>query len=85
MKIGEKGEWIEMKRVLRVDPFRLEEKERENLLGEVPWRKMGGNQDSEHIWEASVKPELKPGVQIVQIIALDDWFEYKGEKLLHVK
>src|SRR5690606_7916872 len=26
MKIGEEGEWIEMERVLRVDPFRLEEK-----------------------------------------------------------
>src|SRR5690606_30973499 len=83
MKIGEEGEWIEMERVLRVDPFRLEEKEKEKQLNEVPWRKMGGDQDSEHIWEASVKPELKPGVYTVHIIANDDWFEYQDEKLIH--
>jgi hypothetical protein len=85
MKIGEEGEWIDMKRIPQIDPVRLAEKEKEKQLGEVPWRKMGGDQDSEHIWEASVKPELKPGVYTVQIIARDNWFEYKGEKLLHVK
>lgn len=84
MKIGEEGEWIEMSRIPQVDPVRLAEKERENQLGDVPWRKMGGDQDSEHIWEASVKPELKPGVYTLQINARDDWFEYQGEKLIHV-
>ncbi|MFW5756598.1 MAG: calcineurin-like phosphoesterase C-terminal domain-containing protein, partial [Tangfeifania sp.] len=38
MKIGEDGEWIAMKRVPQKDPVRLAEKERENQLGEVPWR-----------------------------------------------
>ena len=85
MKIGNEGEWIEMKRVPQKDPARLAEKEREKQLGEVPWRKMGGDQDSEHIWEANVKPELKPGVYTIHIIARDDWFEYQGEKLIHVK
>ncbi len=85
MKIGAEGEWIEMKRIPQIDPVRLAEKEKENQLGEVPWRKMGGDQDSEHIWEASVKPELKPGVHFIQINAQDDWYEYEGKRLIHIE
>jgi len=84
MKVGENGKWIEMKRVPQKDPVRLAEKERETQLGEVPWRKMGGDQDSEHIWEASFKTELKPGVHYIQVVANDEWVEYNGEKLIHV-
>ncbi len=85
MKIGDVGEWMEMKRIPQKDPVRLAEKERENQLGEVSWRKMGSDSDSEHIWEAVFLPELKPGVHTVQVIATDKWFEYEGEKLIHVK
>jgi hypothetical protein len=85
MKIGDEGEWIEMKRIPQKDPVRLAEKERENQLGEVPWRKMGRDQDSEHIWEASYKPELKSGVHFIQINAKDDWYEHEGKRLIHVE
>jgi len=85
LKIGDEGEWINMKRNLQKDPVRLAEKERENQLGEVPWRKMGGDADSQHIWEAEVKRELEPGVYPIQIKSTDDWFEYEGKKLVRVK
>lgn len=85
MKIGENGAWIDMKRVLQKDPIRLAEKEREKQLGEVPWRKMGGDADSQHIWQAELKPVVEPGVHSIQVKASDDWFEYTGEKLMRVK
>jgi hypothetical protein len=85
MKIGENGEWIDMKRVPQKDPIRLAEKEKEKQLGEVPWRKMGGDADSQHIWEAELNPVFEPGVHSIQVKASDDWFEYTGERLMRVK
>ena len=85
MRIGDEGEWMEMKRVPQKDPYRLAVKERESQLEEVPWRKMGGDYDSEHIWEASYKPKLNPGVHFIQINAQDDWYEYKGKRLIHIE
>lgn len=85
MKIGDNGEWMSMKRVPQKDPVRLAEKERENQLGEVPWRKMGGDADSEHIWETEINTNLEPGVHFIQVKATDDWFEYDGKRLVRIK
>lgn len=85
MKIGEDGKWIDMKRTPQKDPVRLAEKEWETQLGEVPWRKMGGDAVSTHIWEIEANPELEPGVYPVFIKASDDWFEYEGKKLVRIK
>jgi hypothetical protein len=85
MKIGEEGEWMEMNRVPQKDPVRLAEKERENQLGDVPWRKMGSDADSEHTWEADLTTNLAPGVHFIQIKATDDWFTYEGKKLVRIK
>jgi hypothetical protein len=85
MKIGAEGDWIEMKRTPQKDPVRLAEKERESQLGEVPWRKMGGDAESMHIWEAELTPDLEPGVYSIQIKSSDDWYEYEGKKLVRIK
>ncbi len=85
MKIGDKNEWIEMKRVPQKDPVRLAEKEKEKQLGDVPWRKMGGDADSEHIWEANFNGRLEPGVHAIQVSSIDRWYDYEGTKLIHVK
>ena len=85
LKIGDEGEWIDMKRNPQKDPVRLAEKQRENQLGEVPWRKMGGDADSQHIWEAEVDQELEPGVYTILVKATDEWFEYEGKKLVRIK
>lgn len=85
MRIGENGQWMEMKRVPQKDPVRLAEKERENQLGEVPWRKMGGDADSQHIWEAEVNQNIEPGVYSIQVKATDEWFTYEGKRLVRIK
>jgi hypothetical protein len=85
MKIGPKGEWIAMKRTPQKDPVRLAEKERENQLGETPWRKMGSDAESTHIWEAEVQPKFELGVYPILIKAKDDWYEYEGKKLVRIK
>ena len=85
MKIGDGGEWINMKRNPQKDPVRLAEKERENQLGEVPWRKMGGDAESQHIWEVELSSGIEPGVYYIQVKATDDWFKYEGKKLVRIK
>ncbi|RIH63729.1 metallophosphoesterase [Mariniphaga sediminis] len=85
MRVGKNGTWVNMKRTPQSDPARLAAVERENQLGEVSWLKMRGARNSEHIWEAEQEVNLEPGVHVIEIKAKDDWFEYKGKRLLHVR
>jgi hypothetical protein len=85
MRIGNEGEWINMERNLQNDPVRLAVMEREKQLGEVPWRNLGNINVSEHIWLAEQKVKLDPGVYVIYVKAVDDWWEYEGRRLLHVK
>ena len=85
MRIGNNGEWIPMKNRSMTDPARLAVMDRENQLGEVPWRKLGAAKNSEHIWVAEQKVKLDPGFHIIQIRATDEWWEYEGRRLLHIK
>ena len=67
------------------DPVRQAVMDRENQLGEVPWRNLGGIAVSDHIWEAEQEVTLDPGVYLIHVKAVDDWWEYEGRRLLHVK
>jgi len=85
MRIGSGGEWMEMTRTLEYDPARLAVADWEKNLGDTPWRNLGAPQVSEHIWVAEPGVELMPGVYAIEIEAADNWWEYKGRRLLHVK
>lgn len=85
MKIGDDGNWIEMKRVTQTDPVRLAQKEWEEQINNVPWRKMGGDSNSLHIWEATYSVKENPGVYNIRVNAKDAWFEYEGNRLIHIK
>ena len=86
MKMGENGEWIEMKSAPQKDPIRLAEKERENEIEKAPWRKMGAAAISKHIWEAELNPTFtQPGVYYIHIKSKDRWYEHEGKRLIHVK
>ncbi len=84
VRIGE-GEWLRMVRTSKHDPVRLAVEEREKELGEVPWRNLGRSSVSEHIWFVETEVLLDPGVYPIEIRAADDWWEYEGRRLLHVK
>jgi hypothetical protein len=85
MKIGKQGEWIQMDRTVQNDPSRLAVMEREKELGKVPWRPLGAARTSEHIWTAEKEIDLSPGVYIIYVESVDDWWHYEGRRLLHVK
>ncbi len=84
MRIG-KGEWIPMEKNKQKDPYRLAAMESEQQLGDVPWRKLGGASDSEHIWIAEPELSLSPGEYVIEIKAEDKWWNYEGKKILRVK
>lgn len=84
MRIGRDGEWIRMERNPQHDPFRLAAAEREKGLENVPWRNLGGTQISEHIWTAETDINMEPGVYLIEIRAVDDWWQYEGRRLIHV-
>lgn len=85
VRIGKKGTWLPMKQNPLPDPFRLAAIEREKQLGDVPWRPMGNAGQSAHIWQIRKKIQLPPGVYLIEVQAKDEWFEYHGSRLLHVK
>jgi len=85
MRIGSEGEWIGMARQPQNDPTRQAVMGRENKLGEVPWRNLGGIAVSDHIWEAEHEGKLDPGVYLIYVKAEDEWWQYEGRRLLHVK
>jgi hypothetical protein len=77
-----------MKKSEERDPFLLDAEEREDQLGEVPWRKIGSMGKagiSNHIWIAEPTIRLDPGVYVIHVKAKDEWWEYEGKRLLHVK
>ncbi len=85
VRIGNNGAWEKMERIPQPDPVRSEVMKREKQLGEVPWRNLGEVVVSEHIWSAEPETDLIPGVYMIHVKAADEWFEYEGRRLLHVK
>ncbi|MBN2862766.1 MAG: calcineurin-like phosphoesterase family protein [Bacteroidales bacterium] len=85
VRIGDEGEWMSMKRNLQSDPVRLAVVEREKQLGKVPWRNLGESFPSGHIWIAEPQIKLDPGVYVIHVKAVDEWWQYEGKRLLHIK
>jgi hypothetical protein len=84
MKIGD-SHWVRMERIEQVDPARIAVAEREKELGEVTWRTLGGHRISRHLWLAMPDISLKPGIHVVEIRGRDNWWDYSGKHILHVK
>ena len=86
IRVGEKGDWIDMKPNSQKDPIRLAQIEREGQIDKAPWRKMGGTANSKHIWVAELSAIFEEsGVYYIHIKSKDKWFEYEGKRLIHVK
>lgn len=86
MRIGEEGEWIDMKHKPQKDPYRVAEMDREERIEKLPWRKMTtGVAVSGNIWEGEFKPEFeKSGFYYIEVKSEDKWHQYEGKKLTHV-
>ncbi len=84
MRIGESSPWLDMQRTVRPDPVRQGVREREQQLGEVPWRPLGGTHPSQHIWQAAIGRTLEPGTYVIEVRAEDDWWNYEGRRLIRV-
>lgn len=91
MKIGEKGNWIPMKRVRQPDPLRTQVYERETNYWSYPdsityWRRLNsGGSISENIWEAKAPDKPGPGIHVIYVRAADKWWNYEGKRLVHIK
>ncbi len=85
MRIGNSGEWIYMEKISKPDPVRVIVTEREAELGEVPWRNISRAALSEYLWEAKINTKLNTGVHVIQVKAIDKWWEYTGNRLIHVR
>jgi hypothetical protein len=85
MKFGDDGEWINMQRTRQFDPVRVAVSDREKELGEVPWRRLGNPAVSEHLWVAEPRVKLESGAYVIHVQSSDEWWEYKGKRILYVK
>src|SRR6056297_2927165 len=89
MRIGESGTWIDMDRVTKQDPTNIAAFQWESELEDYPWRSMEysfwGGHVSEYIWEGDLPAGLNPGFHVIHVRAVDDWWEYKGRRIMKVK
>ena len=81
---GMDGEMV-MNRVEKRDPVREAAVAWEATLGEVPWRQARNAIPSPHLWEASLEVPSQKGIYLIQVTAKDDWHEYSGRKIIHVR
>ena len=85
IKIMGTGQWIDMVRKPGIDPVRQALVDRESLLDEVPWRRHRNIQVSVQLWVAELDISMDPGVYLLKVKAEDDWWNYEGSRLLHVR
>jgi hypothetical protein len=92
MKINDNGKWIKMDRIKKPDPFRINVYTREKNYWVFPdsikyWRRLFNSSrcNSEHIWEAEITDQLDPGIYVIYVRAEDEWWKYKGKRLVHIK
>lgn len=67
-RIGEDGDWIEMKRSVEPDPVFVALKEFEKASPEkLRGRPLGGTTNSTHLWRANLPSGLKPGLHRIYV------------------
>jgi hypothetical protein len=84
MRIINNSDWIDMENAPQRDPVRIALDEREKDL-DVNVRWFSGARSTDHIWESEKEINLDPGIYVIEVIANDEWWQYKGARLLHVK
>lgn len=85
MRVGGKGNWQQMSRIKKPDPFYEAMREREHILEEVDWRKSGdANPDPRHLWQGILPEDLEPGAHTIYIRAEDDWDVYEGRRIIRI-
>jgi hypothetical protein len=40
---------------------------------------------TEYLWEGLIHEQLTPGAHVINIVATDDWWEYRGARIIHVR
>jgi hypothetical protein len=85
MRVGESGEWLEMKRARKNDPVRVAALNWESKLDAFPWRRLSGLRHYGHLWEATLPLDLTPGFHVIYIQATDEWWNYSGKRIIHIR
>lgn len=88
MRIGSKGQWIEMERSPAPDPVKAVLSEREKQitaqLDEIPWMESRGAGNSPKLWQAKLPGTLKPGTWLIEVRSEDRWWVHEGRRIIRV-
>lgn len=86
MRIGNPGEWIELKKVRESDPYFLELKELEADHPERLGRNLPSPMRSHHLWKAELPSDLKPGIHRIWVRSEDMYGRvFKANRTIRVK
>ncbi len=86
MRINDDGEWIEMAKQERIDPYFKKLKDREHFLPPAAGRTLPNPSNSTHIWAAPLPTDLPRGAHVIQIKATDLYGqEHHGKRIVRVK
>ncbi len=86
MRIGNSGEWIELKKVREPDPYFLELKQREAKQPELAGRKLPSPMRSHHLWKADLPSGLEPGIHRIWVRSEDMYGRvFNANRVIRVK
>ena len=69
MRLGDDGDWIEMQRTAREDPYFVQAKKREAAVGTE--KKLPAAVKSTHIWATHLPPDPPPGTHLIHVRTTD--------------
>lgn len=71
MKIGD-GDWVEMKRVLRIDPSFKVIYETELTLSDKTWQDLPRPKPCTHLWVGKLPANVEPGTHVIEIRGVEE-------------
>lgn len=87
MRLGEEGEWVEMKRAEENDPYYLFLKEIEKSINPPPgYKKLPDVRKSTHIWKCFLPANPTPGTYLIYVRTTDMFNQtFTSRRLIHIE
>jgi hypothetical protein len=86
MRIGKKGDWVELNKSVENDPSYVKTREREATNSKSGKPELNPPSPSDHLWKVQIPSGLKVGSQLIEIEATDHYGRvHKGNRIIRIE
>ena len=86
MRIGKKGDWLELNKSVENDPSYVKTREREATNSKSGKPELNPPSPSDHLWKVQIPSGLKVGSQLIEIEATDHYGRvHKGNRIIRIE